>query len=171
MQEVLKYFRANGFKTYIVTGAGEDFVRTYSERVFGIPPEQVVGSAGGLSYSYGPDGKPALMKDAKRLIDDHGAGKPESIHLMIGRRPIASFGNSDGDMQMLEYTKTGDGPRLSMIVLHDDATREYAYGPAQGLPGTKIGTFTPRLYEQAKNDGWPVISMKNDWKRVFAFEK
>jgi haloacid dehalogenase-like hydrolase len=171
MQEVMKYFRANGFKTYIVTGGGEDFVRIYSERVYGVPPEQVVGSAGGLSFSYGKDGKPVLTKDAKLLVDDDKAGKPEAIHLMIGRRPIASFGNSTGDRQMLEYTKAGDGPRLSVLVLHDDAIREYAYGPAQGLPDSKIGTFTPILYEEAKADGWAVISMKNDWKRVFAFEK
>jgi haloacid dehalogenase-like hydrolase len=171
MQEVMKFFRANGFKTYIVTGGGEDFVRLYSERVYGIPPEQVVGSAGGLSFGYDKDGKPVLTKDAKLLVNDDGAGKPEAIHLMIGRRPIASFGNSIGDMQMLQYTKAGDGPRLAVLLLHDDAVREYAYGPAQGLPDSKVGTFTPLLYAQARKDGWPVISMKNDWKRVFAFEK
>jgi hypothetical protein len=95
---------------------------------------------------------------------------PEDIHLMIGRRPYAAFGNSTGDRQMLEYTGAGDGARLKMLVLHDDATREYAYGPAQGLPDTKVGTFTPALYDEATSKGWTVISMKNDWKRVFAFE-
>jgi len=89
---------------------------------------------------------------------------------MIGRRPVAAFGNSTGDRQMLEYTKAGDGARLAMLVLHDDAAREYAYGPAQGLPDSKVGTFTQALYGEAKKDGWTVISMKNDWKKIFAFE-
>jgi phosphoglycolate phosphatase-like HAD superfamily hydrolase len=171
MQEVLKYLRDNGYKTYIVTGGGQDFVRVYSERVYGIPPEQVVGSAGGTKYDYGKDGKPFLTKEPKFVLNDNDAGKPEGIHLMIGRRPYAAFGNSTGDQQMLEYTKAGDGARLSMIVLHDDATREYAYGPAQGLPDTKVGTFTQALYDEAKKQGWFVISMKNDWKRIFAFEQ
>jgi phosphoglycolate phosphatase-like HAD superfamily hydrolase len=170
MQEVLSYLRANGFKTYIVTGGGQDFVRVYSERVYGIPPEQVVGTAGGTTYSYDQEGKPILTKDPKLLLNDNNAGKPEGIHLMIGRRPIAAFGNSTGDQQMLEYTGAGDGLRLKMLVLHDDAEREYAYGPAEGLPDTKVGTFTQDLYDEAKKDGWTVISMKNDWKRIFAFE-
>jgi phosphoserine phosphatase len=170
MQEVLNYLRANGFKTYIVTGGGQDFVRVYSEQAYGIPPEQVVGTAGGTKYGYGKDGKPFLTKEPKLLLNDNNAGKPEGIHLMIGRRPYAAFGNSTGDKQMLEYTKTGDGARLAMLVLHDDAKREYAYGPAQGLPGTKVGTFTQALYDQAKKQGWTVISMKNDWRRIFTFE-
>jgi hypothetical protein len=171
MQEVLQYLRANGFKTYIVTGGGQDFVRVYAEQVYGIPPEQVVGTVGGTKYGYGKDGKPFLTKEPRLLLNDDNAGKPEGIHLMIGRRPYAGFGNSVGDRQMLEYTKAGDGARLSMIVLHDDATREYAYGPAQGLPGTRVGTFPQPLYDEAKKQGWPVISMKNDWKRIFAFEQ
>ncbi len=170
MQEVLKYLRDNGYKTYIVTGGGQDFVRIYSEQVYGIPPEQVVGSAGGTRYGYDKDGKPFLTKEPKLLLNDDNAGKPEGIHLMIGRRPYAAFGNSTGDRQMLEYTKAGDGARLSMLVLHDDAKREYAYGPAQGLPTTKVGAFTQALYDEAKKDGWTVISMKNDWKRIFAFD-
>ena len=170
MQEVLKYLRANGYKTYIVTGGGQDFVRVYSEQVYGIPPEQVVGTAGGTKYGYDKDGKPFLTKEPKLLLNDDNAGKPEGIHLMIGRRPYAAFGNSTGDQQMLEYTKAGDGARLAMLVLHDDAKREYAYGPAQGLPDTKVGTFTQALYDEAKKKGWTVISMKNDWKRIFAFE-
>ena len=167
MQEVLQYLRANGFKTYIVTGGGQDFVRQYSERTYGIPPEQVVGSALGTEYGYDKSGKPFLTKEPKLLLNDNNAGKPEGIHLMIGRRPHAAFGNSTGDRQMLEYTKAGSGARLCMLVLHDDATREYAYGPAQGLPDTKVGAFTQALYDQAKKDGWTVISMKRDWKRIF----
>jgi phosphoglycolate phosphatase-like HAD superfamily hydrolase len=170
MLEVLIYLRSNGYKTYIVTGGGQDFVRVYSEQIYGIPPEQVVGTAGGTKYSYAKDGKPFLTKEPKLLLNDNNAGKPEGIHLMIGRRPYAAFGNSTGDRQMLEYTKTGKGARLSMLVLHDDARREYAYGPAQGLPDTRVGAFTQALYDEAKKQGWTIISMKNDWKRIFAFE-
>jgi phosphoglycolate phosphatase-like HAD superfamily hydrolase len=170
MLEVLQYLRANEYRTYIVTGGGQDFVRVYSQRVYGIPPEQVVGTVGGTKYGYDKDGRPFLTKEPKLLLNDNNAGKPEGIHLMIGRRPYAAFGNSTGDRQMLEYTGAGDGARLMMLVLHDDAQREYAYGPAQGLPNTKVGTFTQALYDEAKKDGWTVISMKNDWKRIFAFE-
>ena len=168
MKEVLGYLRDNGFKTYIVTGGGQDFVRVYAESTYGIPPEQVVGTAGGTTYGYGKDGKPFLTKDPKLLLNDNNAGKPEGIHLMIGRQPVIAFGNSTGDKEMLEYTEAGDGPRLAVLVLHDDADREYAYGPANGLPETKVGTFTQELYDEAMNDGWVVISMKNDWRRVFA---
>src|SRR5208283_662941 len=127
----------------IVTGGGQDFARVYSDRVYGIPREQVVGSAGGVKFGYDKAGKPFLTKEPKLLLNDNYAGKVEGIHLEIGRRPHAAFGNSTGDRQMLEYTKAGDGARLSMIVLHDDA----------------------------KQDGWFVISMKDDWKRIFAFEE
>ena len=170
MQEVLKYLRANGYKTYIVTGGGQDFVRVYSEATYGILPEQVVGTAGGTKYGYAKDGKPFLTKEPKLLLNDNNAGKPEGIHLMIGRRPYAAFGNSTGDRQMLEYAKAGDGARLAMLVLHDDAKREYAYGPAQGLRASKVGTFTQALYDEAKKKGWIVVSMKDDWKKIFAFE-
>ena len=171
MQEVLRYLRANGYKTYIVTGGGQDFVRVYAEQTYGIPPEQVVGTAGATSYSYGKDGKPVLTKEAKLVLNDNNAGKAEGIHLMIGRRPHIAFGNTAGDQQMLEYTAGGDGARLSLLVLHDDATREYAYGPAKGLPDTKVGAFSQALYDEATKGGWVVISMKSDWKRIFAFEK
>jgi phosphoglycolate phosphatase-like HAD superfamily hydrolase len=171
MVELMRYLRANGYRTYIVTGGGQDFVRVYSEEVYGIPPEQVVGTAGGTRYGYDQNGRPFLTKEPKLLLNDNNAGKPEGIHLMIGRRPYAAFGNSTGDRQMLEYTKAGDDARLGMLVLHDDAAREYAYGPAQGLPYTKVGTFTQALYDEAIKHGWVVISMKNDWRRVFAFEQ
>jgi phosphoglycolate phosphatase-like HAD superfamily hydrolase len=169
MLEAMRYLRDNSYKTYIVTGGGQDFVRVYAERVYGIPPEQVVGSIGGTKLGYDKEGKPFLTKEPRLLLNDDHAGKPEGIHLMIGRRPYAAFGNSIGDRQMLEWTAAGAGARLEMLVLHDDATREYAYGPAAGLPDSKFGTFTQALYDEAKKNGWTVISMKNDWKRVFAF--
>jgi phosphoglycolate phosphatase-like HAD superfamily hydrolase len=171
MREVLRHLQANGYRTYIVTGSGQDFVRAFAEKVYGIPVEQVVGSAGETKYGYGKDGKPTLTKEPKILLNDNLGGKPEGIHLFIGRRPHAAFGNSTGDQQMLEYTTAGDGARLGMLVLHDDAKREYAYGPAQGLPDSKVGTFTQALYDEAKKRGWHPISMKNDWKRVFPFEE
>ena len=171
MQEVMIYFRDNGYRTYIVTGGGQDFVRVYSESVYGIPPEQVVRTAGGTKYSYEKDGKPVLTKEPRLLLNDDNAGKVEGIHLMIGRRPQAAFGNSIGDREMLEYTKSGEGARLSMRVLHDDAKREYAYGSAHGLPDTKVGTFPQWLYDEEKKDDWFVISMKDDWKRVFSSSK
>ena len=166
MLEVMQYLRANGYKTYIVTGGGQAFVRQYSERVYGIPPEQVVGTAGGTKYGYAKDGKPFLTKEPKLLLNDNAAGKPEGIYFMIGRRPHVAFGNSDGDREMLEYTAGGDGARLSLLVHHDDAEREYAYGP-----DSHVGTFSNALMAEAKKNGWVVISMKNDWKEIFAFEK
>ncbi len=126
----------------------------------------MVGTSSGTRYGYDKHGKPFLTKEPKLLLDDNNAGKPEGIHLMIGRRPYPAFGNSTGDRQMLEYTKAGDGERLAMLVLHDDAKREYAYGPAQGLPNTRVGTLTQALYDEAKKSGWVVISMKDDWKRI-----
>jgi phosphoglycolate phosphatase-like HAD superfamily hydrolase len=171
MLEAMRFLRANGYKTYIVTGGGQDFVRVFAEQVYGIPPEQVVGTAEGTKFKYDKNGRPFLTKEPKLLLNDNYSGKPEGIHMMIGRRPFVAFGNSTGDRQMLEYTTAGDGARLGMLVLHDDAEREYAYGPAQGLPNSKVGTFTQGLYDEAKKRGWVVISMKNDWKRVFAFEE
>jgi phosphoglycolate phosphatase-like HAD superfamily hydrolase len=168
MLEVLRHLRDNGYKTFIVTGGGQDFVRIYSEKVYGIPPEQVIGSAGGTTYGYDKDGKPFLTKEPKLLLNDNNAGKPEGIHLMIGRRPTVAFGNSTGDREMLEWTGAGSGARLMMLLLHDDDAREYAYGPASGLPDTKVGTFTQALYDEAKQKGWMVISMNNDWNEVFS---
>ena len=143
----------------------------YSQRAYGIPHEQVVGTAGGVTYGYDKNGKPFLTKDPKLLLNDNFAGKPEGIHLEIGVRPVLAFGNSTGDREMLEYTTAGQGARLGLLVLHDDPAREYAYGPAEGLPDTKVGTFTQALYDEAKAKGWNVISMKNDWKRIFSFEE
>lgn len=170
MLEVMQYLRENGYKTYIVTGGGQDFVRTFAGLIYGIPPEQVIGTAGRTKLSYDKSGKPFLTKEPSLLLNDNNAGKVEAIHLMIGRRPRAAFGNSTGDQQMLEYVGAGDGSRLMMLVLHDDAEREYAYGPAQGLPDTKVGSFTQALYDEAKKSGWTIVSMKNDWKRIFAFD-
>jgi len=170
MLDVQQYLRVNGYRTYIVTGGGQDFVRVYAQRVYGIPPEQVVGTMGGTKFGYDKNGKPFLTKEPKLLLNDDNAGKPEGIHLMIGRRPHAAFGNSDGDREMLEYTGSGDGARLMMLVLHDDAQREYAYGPARGLPDTKMGTFSQALDAEARKNGWTVISMKSDWKRIFSFD-
>jgi phosphoglycolate phosphatase-like HAD superfamily hydrolase len=165
MLEVMKYLRASGYKTYFVTGGGQDFVRGYAEQVYGIPPEQVVGSAADTKFGYDKSGKATLTKVPKVLLVDDKTGKPVGIHLMIGRRPVVAFGNSTGDQQMLEYTQAGDGARLMMLVHHDDATPEFAYGPK-----SKIGTFSDELMSLAKKQGWVVISMKNDWKRIFAFE-
>ncbi|MDP2044621.1 MAG: HAD family hydrolase, partial [Deltaproteobacteria bacterium] len=169
MLEAMQYLRNNGFKTYIVTGGGQEFVRVYGERVYGVPPEQVVGTSATTKYEY-QNGKPVLMRLPKIFFLDDQAGKAIGIHLFIGKRPLAAFGNSTGDRQMLEYTGAGDGSRLMMLVLHDDGKREYAYGPAQGLPDTKVGAFTQALYDQAKKQGWVVISMKNDWNKIFAWE-
>ena len=170
MLELMDYLRANGFRTYIVTGGGQEFVRVYSQSVYGVPPEQVVGSSILTKYEY-QDGKPVLMREPNVFFIDDNAGKPIGINLFIGKRPHAAFGNSPGDKQMLEWTQAGSGARLMMLVLHDDPVREYAYGPANGLPDTKVGTFTPALYEEAKSKGWDVISMKKDWKRIFSFDK
>jgi hypothetical protein len=170
MLEILQYLRANGYQTYIVTGGMQDFARMGSEKVYGIPPQQVVGTASATKFDYDRDGKATLFRDPKLMLFDDFGGKAEGIHLMIGRRPYAAFGNSTGDQEMLEYTGAGDGARLMMLVLHNDPAREYAYGPALGLPDTKVGTFTQALYDQAKKNGWPVISMKDDWKRIFSFD-
>ncbi len=145
-------------------------MRAYSQRIYGIPPEQVIGTAGGVSYQYGPDGKSELIREPKLLLNDDNAGKAEGIYLMIGRRPHFAFGNSTGDREVLEYTTAGEGARLGMLVLHDDGKPEYAYGPAQGLPNSKVGTFTQALYDEATKNSWIAVSMKRDWKRIFPFE-
>ena len=170
MLEVMQYLRANGYRTYIVTGGGQEFVRVYAEKVYGVPPEQVVGSSIVTTYKE-VNGKPALMREPKPFFIDDGPGKAIGINLFIGKRPYAAFGNTAGDAEMLQWTQAGDGARLMMLVLHDDEKREYAYGPASGLPDTHVGTFSDALMTQAQKNNWTVISMKNDWKQIFPFDK
>jgi phosphoserine phosphatase len=170
MLELLAYLRANGFKNFIVSGGGIEFMRPWAEKIYGIPPEQIVGSSVKTKFEM-RDGKPVLLRLAELNFNDDKDGKPISINQHIGRRPIAAFGNSTGDKEMLEYTQGGNGARFMLLVLHDDAAREDAYGPALGLPDVKLGAFTQALYDQAKKDAWTVVSMKNDWKQVFAFEQ
>ena len=166
MLEVLAYLRANGFKNFIVSGGGIEFMRPWAEQAYGIPPEQVVGSSMKTKFEL-RDGKPVLVRLPLLNFNDDKGDKPVGINQHIGRRPIAAFGNSVGDQQMLEYTQGGSGARFELLVLHDDAAREFAYGPARGLPDVKLGYFTPALEEHAKKDGWTVVSMKDDWKSVF----
>jgi phosphoglycolate phosphatase-like HAD superfamily hydrolase len=164
MVALLAYLRANGFKTFIVSGGGVEFMRLWAEKAYGIPPEQVVGSSGVVKLEMGPGGKPRLMKLAKVEFVDDGPGKPVGINHFIGRRPIFAFGNSDGDLQMLQWTVAGSGARFAGIVHHTDAAREYAYDRP-----SKIGQFD-KAWEDAKAKGWTVVDMKQDWKKVFSFE-
>jgi phosphoserine phosphatase len=166
MLEVLAYLRANGFKNFIVSGGGIEFMRVWTEQAYGIPPEQVVGSSIKTKFEL-RDGKPVLMRLPQLNFNDDKAEKPVAINQHIGRRPVMAFGNSVGDQQMLEYTQGGSGARFELLVLHDDAAREFPYGPARGLPNVKYGYFTPALEDHAKKDGWTVVSMKDDWKTVF----
>jgi hypothetical protein len=160
MLELLAYLRRNGFKTFIVSGGGVEFMRPWTKRVYGIPPEQVIGSAGKLKLE-SRDGKPVLVKlPAVDLIDDKD-GKPAAIHSRIGVRPIAAFGNSDGDRQMLEWAVAGDGARFALLVHHDDARREFAYDRADKLQKLDAA------WNEAAARGWTVVSMKNDWATIF----
>jgi haloacid dehalogenase-like hydrolase len=170
MLEVLSYLRANDFKNFIVSGGGIEFMRAWTERVYGVPPEQVIGSSIKTKFEM-RDGKPVLERLPELNFNDDKGDKPVGINLHIGRRPIAAFGNSRGDKEMLEYTQGGSGARFMLLVLHDDAAREYAYGPALGMPDPKLGAFTQALYEQAKKEGWTVVSLKDDWNEVFPFEQ
>jgi phosphoserine phosphatase len=165
MLELLAYLRANGFKTFIVSGGGIEFMRPWTEKVYGIPPEQVVGSSIKTKLEV-RDGKPALVRLPEINFIDDKAGKPVGINQHIGRRPIAAFGNSDGDRQMLEWTQAGSGVRLMLLVHHDDAKREWAYGPK-----SHVGTFSDDLMAEAKKSGWTVISMKDDWKVIYPYQK
>jgi hypothetical protein len=160
MLELLTYLRAHDFKTFIVSGGGIDFMRPWTERVYGVPPEQVVGSSIKTKFDV-RDGKPVLVRLPEVNFIDDKAGKPVGIQQHIGRRPIAAFGNSDGDQQMLEWTAAGAGPRLCLIVHHTDAAREYAYDRT-----SSIGRLDKAL-DEAQAKGWTVVDMKNDWKVVY----
>jgi phosphoglycolate phosphatase-like HAD superfamily hydrolase len=164
MLELLHYLRASGFKTYIVSGGGVEFMRPWTERVYGIPPEQVIGSSIKVKYEM-RDGKPVLERLAQVDFIDDKAGKPVGIHKFIGRQPIAAFGNSDGDLQMLQWTAAGAGPRFMLLVHHTDAEREWAYDRK-----SHVGRLD-RALDEARAKGWAVVDMKSDWKRIFAFEK
>jgi phosphoglycolate phosphatase-like HAD superfamily hydrolase len=163
MLELLDYLRGAGFKTFIVSGGGIDFMRPWAERVYGIPPEQVIGSSGGLQFAM-KDGRPALLKLPNLVLNDDKAGKPVGIQRHIGRRPIAAFGNSDGDLQMLQWTCYAPGARFCLFVHHTDAKREWAYDR-----GSHIGALDKGL-DEAKLRGWTVVDMADDWNRVFPFQ-
>jgi phosphoglycolate phosphatase-like HAD superfamily hydrolase len=164
MLELLAYLRANGFKTFIVSGGGIEFMRPWAEKVYGIPPEQVVGSSIKTKFEM-RDGKPVLIRVPELNFIDDGPGKPVGINEHIGRRPIAAFGNSDGDLEMLQWTAAGSGQRFCLFVHHTDAEREWAYDRQ-----SHIGKLDKGL-DEAKAKGWTVVDMKNDWKRIFAFEQ
>jgi phosphoserine phosphatase len=161
MLELLAYLRDHGFKTFIVSGGGIEFMRPWTEKVYGIPPEQVVGSSGGLQYEL-RDGKPVIVKLPTVVLNDDKEGKPVGIQRHIGRRPIAAFGNSDGDLQMLQWTCVADGARLCLYLHHTDAAREWAYDR-----DSHIGKLDKGL-DEAKARGWTVVDMKNDWKKIYA---
>jgi phosphoglycolate phosphatase-like HAD superfamily hydrolase len=163
MLELLHYLRASGFKTFIVSGGGVEFMRVFAEQVYGIPPEQVVGSTGEAKLEL-RGGKPVLVKLPKVNHVDDGAGKPVGINRFIGRRPILAFGNSDGDHQMLQWTAAGPGARFMGLVRHTDAAREWAYDRQ-----SHIGRLDKAL-DEAMAKGWTVVDMKADWKRIFPFE-
>lgn len=163
MRELLVYLRANGFKTYIASGGGVEFMRPWTQRVYGIPAEQVVGSGIAVKYEV-RDGRPVLVRLPQLDFIDDKAGKPVGIHRFIGRRPIAAFGNSDGDFEMLEWVTSGPGPRLGVIVRHDDAVREYAYD--RQSPFGRLD----RALDEAPQRGWRIVSMQRDWKWIFSTE-
>lgn len=160
MLEVLTYLRSNGFKTFIVSGGGVEFMRAFAEETYGIPPEQVIGSQGKLKYEL-KDGKPVLLKLPDVQFVDDGPGKAAGIQTFLGRRPIAAFGNSDGDLQMLEWTTAGTGPRFALIVHHTDAEREWAYDRT-----SRIGKLD-KAWDEATAKGWTVVSMKDDWAAIY----
>jgi phosphoglycolate phosphatase-like HAD superfamily hydrolase len=164
MQELLAYLRANGFKTFIVSGGGVEFMRAFAEKTYGIPPEQVIGSSGKQRFELRA-GKPVIVKLPQLDFLDDKEGKPVAIQKFIGRRPIAAFGNSDGDLQMLQWTAAGSGARFCLYVQHTDAAREWAYDRK-----SSIGRLDKGL-DEAKTRGWTIVSMKDDWKRIFAFER
>jgi phosphoglycolate phosphatase-like HAD superfamily hydrolase len=164
MLELLALLRAHQFKTFIVSGGGIEFMRPWTERVYGIPPEQVVGSSGVTRYQLRPDGSPELVKEPKVMFIDDGPGKPEGINQFIGRRPVFAFGNSDGDQQMLEWTAAGSGARFMGLVHHTDGVREYAYDRPSA-----VGQLD-KAWDEALRRHWTIVDMKNDWKVIYPFE-
>jgi len=164
MVELLNYLRANGYKTFIVSGGGVDFMRPWVEQAYGIPPDQVVGSSGKVKYDT-LNGKPVLIKLPEINFIDDKEGKPVGIHQYIGKRPIFTVGNSDGDYAMLQWTSTGNGPRFGMIVHHTDEKREWAYDRK-----SHIGNLEKGLDDATKYN-WQIVDMKNDWKKIYSFEK
>ena len=163
MRELLDYLREHGFKTYVVSGGSIEFMRPWVEQAYGVPPEQVIGSVSQVTYEM-QDGKPVLTRGSKMEFVDDGPGKPVGIYRAIGRRPIAAFGNSDGDLQMLQYTAAGSGARLTLIVHHTDAEREWAYDRT-----SHVGKLDKAL-DEARAKGWVVVDMKRDWKRIYPFQ-
>ncbi|WYX50623.1 HAD family hydrolase [Achromobacter xylosoxidans] len=164
MRELLDYLRANGFKTYIVSGGEVEFMRAWAQQAYGIPPEQVIGTTFVTTFDV-RDGKPTLWRTAKLEFNDDGPGKPVSIQRQIGKRPILAFGNSDGDLQMLQWTAAGPGPRLAALVHHTDARREWAYDR-----DSKIGRLDKAL-DEARRQGWTVVDMQQEWKQVYSFDQ
>ncbi len=164
MLELLAYLRTNGFRTFIVSGGGVEFIRVFAEETYGIPPEQVIGSSGVSTFQMGPDGTPVLVKEAKVEFIDDGPGKPVGINRFIGRRPIFAFGNSDGDLQMLQWTAAGNGARFMGLIHHDDAEREWAYDRQ-----SRVGKLDKAL-DEASRRSWTIASMKSDFKTVFSFD-
>jgi hypothetical protein len=162
MLELVAYLRTNGFKNFIVSGGGIDFIRPWTERVYGIPPENVVGSSGKVKFEM-PDSEPVLMRLPEIDFIDDGPGKPVGINEHIGRRPIAAFGNSDGDLQMLQWTKGAGGVRFALLVHHTDGEREWAYDRK-----SSVGRLDKAL-DAAQANGWTVVDMKSDWKSIFPF--
>jgi hypothetical protein len=160
MLELLAYLRANGFKTFIVSSSGAEFMRAFTEKTYGIPPEQVIGSRGSLKYEV-RNGKPVIVKLPEVQFVDDKEGKPVGIQTFIGRRPIAAFGNSDGDLEMLQWTTAGPGQRFGLLVHHDDAEREWAYDR-----NSQVGRLD-KAWDEANSKGWTVVSMKDDWKTIF----
>lgn len=165
MLEVIQLLKNHDFKIYIVSGGGQEFMRAYAEKVYGVPPEQIIGSTGKVKYEY-RNGQPVLVKIPQMLFIDDKEGKPEAINLFIGRVPVAAFGNSDGDQQMLEWSAASQGKSLQLLIHHDDPVREYAYDTK-----SKIGTFPQSLMDEAKKRKWIIVSMKNDWTIIFPWEK
>jgi len=164
MQELLAYLRANGFRTYIVSGGSVEFMRPWAEKAYGIPPEQVIGTQQEVRYEL-KNGRPSLVRGPSFAFVNDGPGKPIGIYRSLGRLPIAAFGNSDGDLQMFQMTAAGQGPRLVLVIHHDDETREYAYDR-----GSRVGGLD-KAWDEALEKGWIVVSMKNDWAKVFGFDK